>query len=302
MAKMKVTFYLGRVWSAGGDFPLIQLSNGTKSSDKRRMPMKLSRWPKTICIFSILTSCAERIEFPVGRIIDLSYAYDSTTIYWPTEKGFALEKGFEGVTPAGFFYTANRFWTPEHGGTHIDAPIHFYKGRRTVDEIPLDQLIGNGIVVDVSEKCSENRDYQVIMEDFLEWEDDHDRIPEGAIVLIRTGYGQYWPDRKMYMGTTERGDAAVAKLHFPGLHPEAAKWLATSRSIKAVGLDTPSIDYGQSTRFESHVTLCEKNVPAFENVANLDKLPMKGFMVIALPMKIRGGSGGPLRIAAIVPE
>jgi kynurenine formamidase len=84
------------------------------------------------------------------------------------------------------------------------------------------------------------------------------------------------------------------------LHPDAAKWLLQNRSIKAVGLDTPSIDYGQSTLFETHRILFEKNVPAFENVANLDKLPLKGVTVIALPMKIKGGSGGPLRMIAIV--
>ncbi|HEY4643237.1 MAG TPA: cyclase family protein, partial [Bacteroidota bacterium] len=128
----------------------------------------------------------------------------------------------------------------------------------------------------------------------------HGRIPQKAIVLIRTGYGSFWPDREKYMGTPERGTEAVAKLHFPGLHPDAAKWLIDERSVKAVGLDTPSIDHGQSTQFESHVTLFEANVPAFENVANLDQLPVNGFTVVALPMKIRGGSGGPLRIIALV--
>ncbi|MCM3900094.1 MAG: cyclase family protein, partial [Pyrinomonadaceae bacterium] len=103
-----------------------------------------------------------------------------------------------------------------------------------------------------------------------------------------------------YLGTEERGAEAVAKLHFPGLHPDAARWLAANRSIKAIGLDTASIDFGQSTLFESHRILFDKNIPAFENVANLDRLPPKGFSVIALPMKIKGGSGGPLRIVAIL--
>ncbi len=247
-----------------------------------------------------LLSCTPKGQFPSGKIIDLSYTYDSTTIYWPTEIGFRFEKGFEGVTPAGYFYTANRFWTPEHGGTHVDAPIHFFQGGNTVDKIPVEQLIGNGIIIDVSEKCAANRDYQVQADDFLAWEKKNGKIPDGTIVLLRTGFGKYWPDRVKYMGTKERGDSAVPKLHFPGLHPDAARWVVNDRSIKAIGLDTPSIDYGQSTRFESHVTLYAKNVPAFENVANLDQLPEKGFTLIALPMKIGGGSGGPLRIVAIV--
>lgn len=248
----------------------------------------------------LLISCAPQQHPLTGKIIDLSYAYDSTTIYWPTEKGFVFEKGFEGVTPAGFFYTANRFWTPEHGGTHIDAPIHFAQGKMTVDQIPLDQLVGSGIIIDVSEQCASDRDYLVSVEDFHNWEMKHGKILDGTIVLLRTGFGKFWPDRVQYMGTAERGDSAVKNLHFPGLHPDAAKWIVENRKIKAIGLDTPSIDYGQSTRFESHVMLYSNNIPAFENVANLDQLPEKGFTVIALPMKIKGGSGGPVRIIAIL--
>jgi kynurenine formamidase len=249
----------------------------------------------------LVTGCGRR-EVPLAErtIIDLAHSFDSTTIYWPTEKGFRFEKGFEGITPAGFFYTANSFAAPEHGGTHIDAPIHFAEGKHTVDAIPVQQLIGPGVLIDVSKKCEAHRDYQVQIEDFVEWERKYGEMPKGCIVLMRTGFGRYWPDRVQYMGTDERGQQAVAKLHFPGLHPETAKWLVNSRSIKAVGLDTPSIDYGQSTRFESHVTLFSANIPAFENVANLDQLPERGFTVIALPMKIKGGSGGPLRAIAIV--
>ena len=254
-------------------------------------------------LFAILAGCSK--EQPAlwdSTIIDLSHAYDSTTIYWPTEKGFVLERGSAGITPGGYYYSANRFWTPEHGGTHIDAPIHFYEDRNTVDQIPLEQLIGPGIVIDVSEQCMDDRDYRVTMEDFLAWEAEFGRIPDGAIVLIRTGFGRYWPDRKEYLGTEQRGADAVAELHFPGLHHEAATWMVTQRRVRAVGLDTPSIDYGQSTKFESHVALFEQNIPAFENVANLNELPEKSFTVIALPMKIRGGSGGPVRIVAIVQE
>jgi kynurenine formamidase len=253
-------------------------------------------------IVLLIAGCERRepLSFRAENIVDLSYAYDSTTIYWPTEKGFAFEKGTAGVTPGGYFYTANRFWTPEHGGTHIDAPIHFYEGHWTVDQIPLEKLIGAGIVIDVSKQCADNSDYLIQKSDCEEWEESNGTIPEGAIVLFRTGFGRYWPDRVQYMGTDERGNEAVAKLHFPGLHPEAAKWLADERKIKAVGLDTPSIDYGQSSRFETHVALFERNVPALENVANLDQLPAKGFTVIALPMKIKGGSGGPVRIVAVM--
>lgn len=239
-------------------------------------------------------------SFPDGKVIDLSYSFDSDTVFWPTAEGFRLEKEFEGTTEKGYFYAANKFCTSEHGGTHIDAPIHFAQGKNTVDQIPLDQLIGNAIIVDVSKQSATNRDYQVSSDDFLQWEKANGKIPDGAIVFLRTGYGKYWPDRKKYMGTDERGADAVPKLHFPGLNPDAARWLVTNRSIKAIGLDTPSIDYGQSSLFESHRVLFDKNIPAFENLANLDALPIKGFTVVALPMKIKGGTGGPLRVIAIL--
>jgi kynurenine formamidase len=169
-----------------------------------------------------------------------------------------------------------------------------------VDQIPLDRLIGTAIVIDVTKQCAGNSDYLIGVKDFEDWEKRNGRIANGTIVLLRTGFGKFYPDRKKYLGTEERGAEAVAKLHFPGLDPAAAKWLTQNRSIKAIGLDTASIDHGQSTLFESHRILFEHDIPAFENVANLEQLPVKGFTIVALPMKIKGGSGGPLRIVAIL--
>jgi len=255
----------------------------------------------TLLLFVFITVpvMAQRTSsLPAGRVVDLSYAFDANTVYWPTAESFKLDTDFEGVTDKGYFYSAYRYSAAEHGGTHLDAPVHFAKGHNTVDQIPLEQLMGNGIVIDVSDKAASNRDYLVSVADFENWERRNGRIAPGTIVFLRTGFGKYYPDRKLYLGTDERGAAAVAKLHFPGLDPAAARWLTQNRSIKAIGLDTASIDYGQSTLFESHRILFEKNVPALENVANLDQLPVKGFSVIALPMKIKGGSGGPLRIVA----
>ena len=246
------------------------------------------------------TEPAQKIDLAGARIIDLSYPFDAQTIYWPTEDGFKFEKGPDGVTPQGFYYAANKFSAPEHGGTYIDAPRHFAASSHTVDQIPVEQLIGNAIVIDVREQSEANRDYQVTVADFTAWESQHGPIPNGAIVLLRTGFAKHWPDRVKYMGTDERGAGAVAKLHFPGLHPDAARWLMLNKSIKAIGLDTPSIDYGQSTLFEGHQVLFAKNIPAFENVGDMSALPAKDFLVIALPMKIGGGSGGPLRIVAFV--
>ena len=236
--------------------------------------------------------------FTQGRWIDLSHDFSAETLYWPTEPNFDLKQQAHGKTADGYFYAANRFCTAEHGGTHIDAPIHFAEGRATVDQIPLSQLTGPAIVLDVSAKALANADYQVAIQDFEAWEKLHGRIPDHAIVLLNTGYSRFWPDAKKYLGTAEKGPDAVAKLHFPGLHPDAARWLQSNRTIKAIGLDTASIDHGQSRLFETHRTLFDKNIPAFENVARLDQLPPTGMYLVALPMKIKGGSGAPLRIIA----
>lgn len=240
--------------------------------------------------------------FPAGKLVDLTHAFDEQTIYWPTAAGFQLEVDAAGITDKGYYYAANQFAAAEHGGTHLDAPIHFAQDHPTVDAIPLERLIGDAVVVDVAEKCAADRDYEIGVADLNAWEEQHQRQLVDVIVLLRTGYSRHWPDRIKYLGTDERGSDAVAKLHFPGLAPEAARWLVEHRAVKAVGIDTASIDYGQSQLFGSHVTLFASDVPVFENVANLDQLPPQRFTVIALPMKIRGGSGGPLRIVAIVPE
>jgi kynurenine formamidase len=240
--------------------------------------------------------------FPQGELVDLSHTYDAQTIYWPTAEGFQLRKDAEGVTPAGYYYAANSLFTSEHGGTHIDAPIHFAQGRQTVDAIPLERLIGPAVVIDVTMQSDGSADYQVTTEDFARFEREHGAIPDDSIVLIRTGFSRRWPDAARYLGTATRGEDGAKQLHFPGLHPDAAKWIVANRRIGAIGIDTASIDYGQSTLFESHRVLYEREVPAFENLTALERLPMSGAYVIALPMKIGGGSGAPLRAVAILPS
>ncbi len=241
-----------------------------------------------------------KAEFPGAKIIDLSYDFSEDTIYWVNAKRFEKEKVADGMTDKGFYYSANNFSAAEHGGTHIDSPVHFAKGKQTVEQIPLEKLIAKGIKIDVSKNAASNPDYLISVADISAWEKTNGEIPDGSIVFLETGFGKYYPDKVKYLGTDKRGDEAVKDLHFPGLAPEAAAWLVKNRKINAIGLDTASIDYGQSKDFKSHLTLSSENIPAFENVANLEKLPAKGFRVIALPMKIKGGSGAPLRIIAIL--
>jgi kynurenine formamidase len=231
--------------------------------------------------------------------IDLSYPFDSSTLYWPNNiEGFELETEAEGVTEAGYFYSSYSLSTPEHGGTHLDAPIHFSEKGQKLDELSLAQLTGKGVLIDVREQALKDPDYRVDVAALSAWEEKNGTIPEGSIVLFRTGYGRFYPDREKYFGTAKTGLEAIPELHFPGIHSEAALFLAEKRKVKAVGLDTPSLDFGQSKEFESHQVLMGHNIPGFENMANLDQLPESGFYIVALPMKIKGGSGGPLRVIA----
>lgn len=245
---------------------------------------------------------AQTIDFSAGRWIDLSHDYSVETLYWPTAEGFEKETVFEGWTEGGWYYTAYNIHTAEHGGTHVDAPVHFAEGRQSVEQIPLRRLIGPAVVIDVSAAAAADADYQAGVADVTAWEEAHGEIPPGAIVLFSTGFAERWPDAASYMGTAEKGPQAVARLHFPGIHPDAARFLVRHRSVASVGIDTPSIDYGQSKDFMTHRILYEQDIPGFENLANLDRLPPLGAFVVALPMKIRGGSGAPLRAVAFVSE
>jgi kynurenine formamidase len=239
------------------------------------------------------------LSFEPERLIDLTHAFEADTIVWPTEHNFRLTVQYAQDMPGGYYYASNRMELPEHGGTHIDAPIHFSKGKKTLDQIPLDRFMGTAVRINVESHCAKDRDYRITVQDFELWEAASGRIPDRSIVLLDTGFGTFWPSRQNYLGTVLRGPEGVAALHFPGLHPDAAAWLVRERNVKAVGIDTASIDYGQSTKFESHVELLSHNVPVFENLSDLSRLPDRGFEVIALPMKIAGGTGGPLRIIAV---
>ncbi|MGR9037108.1 MAG: cyclase family protein, partial [Gammaproteobacteria bacterium] len=223
------------------------------------------------------------------------------TLYWPNNiKGFEHVTEAEGHTPLGYYYSSYSICTPEHGGTHLDAPIHFAENKLTVDRIPLSSLTGDAVMIDVSQKSLSDRDYQVKVEDVENWENENGRIPDNTIILFRTGYEKFYPDREKYFGTPKTGPAAIPELHFPGILPETAQWLVDKRNVKAVGLDTPSLDYGQSKEFKTHQILMGHNKPGFENLANLGQLPAKGIYIVALPMKIAQGSGAPLRIIANV--
>ncbi len=246
-------------------------------------------------IFSLLVFC-----FPcsgiAGEMIDLTHPFDSETIYWPTAKGFELREIFAGVTEGGYFYSGNTFCAPEHGGTHLDAPIHFARGKWTVDQIPVDHLSGEAALIDLRQKVGDEADYLISRKDIESWEEENKPLSGNHIVLFLTGWGRFWPDKKKYLGSDVFGD--VTHLHFPGISEQAARYLA-SKKIKGVGLDTPSLDYGPSRDFPAHRILLGKNIYGLENVAYLDTLPPTGVVLYVAPMKIEGGTGAPVRIFAV---
>lgn len=243
---------------------------------------------------------AQEIDVSNARLVDLSHAFNSETLYWPTSpSAFELEQLAFGMTEAGYFYAANTLCTPEHGGTHLDAPLHFSEAGMSAHEVPLARLVAPAVVIDVSEQAEADPDYRLTRGDVLAFEREHGRIEPGTIVLLRTGWSQFWPDAEAYLGDDTPGDAS--NLHFPSFGEDAARLLVEERRAGVLGVDVASIDNGASTDFMVHRIAAAQNVPGLENLTNLDELPPTGAVVVALPMKIEGGSGGPLRAIAMVP-
>ena len=233
------------------------------------------------------------------KLVDLTYPLDEQTVFWPTNKPFTWERAAWGRTAKGYWYASGDFSMSEHGGTHIDAPIHFGEGRLAVDEIPLQKLIAPAVVIDVRPSVAETHDYRLSRKDLERWESRHGSIQQGAVVLLLTGWGQGWPDKSRYLGSSTPADPKT--LHFPGFSKEAAEFLVRERHVDGIEIDTPSIDYGPSQDFIVHQIINGANLYGLENIANLERLPPNGAILVALPIKIKGGTGGPVRIIAILP-
>jgi kynurenine formamidase len=247
-----------------------------------------------------------------NKIVDLTYDFESNTVYWPTDKPFVLGKddGTWLETDGGYWYASNSYGpTGEHVGTHIDAPIHFIKDGKTIEEIPIDHLICNAIVVDLTEKCADDRDYSLTVDDLIEWEEEHGRMPDDAWLIVNTGWSKYCPDKKMYLGTSlndnnddkEKNEDRLFDLHFPGVSVDACIFLIKEKNICGIAIDTPSLDYGGSDDFIAHRVWLGAGRLIIENIANVYRLPPIGSVICIAPMKIKGGTGAPTRIFAILP-
>ena len=251
-------------------------------------------------VLLMATTGSRAIELADYRLVDLTHAYSERTLYWPTSPSkFELTELAYGETRQGYFYSAYSLCTPEHGGTHLDAPIHFSSAGQSTEEIPLNRLLASGVVIDVREQAEADRNYRLSVDEVLEHERRHGPIVAGSMVLLRTGWDKHWPDARAYLGDDTPGDAS--KLEFPSYGDDAARLLVENRQVAVLGIDTASIDYGRSAQFSVHRIAAARNVVGLENLTGLDRLPPTGFTVIALPMKIEGGSGGPVRVVALVP-
>ncbi|HVN91492.1 MAG TPA: cyclase family protein [Candidatus Binataceae bacterium] len=233
------------------------------------------------------------------KLVDLTYVFDTNTVYWPTEPPLVHQFEHYGMTPGGYFYSSAKFAAPEHGGTHMDAPIHFSANGMTADQVPLSSTVGPAVVIDFSSRTAQDPNAMLSDDDIKRWEAAHGPIPDGAIVVARSGWGQFWPDKKHYLGTDKHDD--VAHLRFPGFSIEAIKFLLENRKAVAIAIDTASIDPGNSKDFPVHRAWLGANKPAFENLANADKLPPTGATLFCVPMKMGKGTGAPTRIFALLP-
>ena len=183
----------------------------------------------------------------------------------------------------------------EHYGTHLDAPAHFPPGIATVDQIPAQQFFGPAVVLDVRSEGTTNADYLLPAPRVLDWENRHGRIPQGAIVLLRTGWAARWPDTQRYCNLDAQG-----RMHFPGFSVEAVS-LLIDRKVSGLGCDTMSVDYGASEDFAVHRLALGAGLYHLENLADLSELPESGAELVVAPIKLEGGSGGPVRVFALLP-
>ena len=234
------------------------------------------------------------------RVLDLTYPFDETTQVWPSNPPFHRDSSQRGGTASEAWYATGQVALSEHAGTHMDAPIHFAQGQAGIDGIPVEQLMGPAVVVDVRAAAANDRDYRLSLTDIHRWEATHGTIPAGAIVMMLTGWGAYWKDRERYFGSATPENSTT--LHFPGFSKEVAELLVRERHIAGIGIDTASIDYGPSQDFVVHRIVNGAGLYGLENVAGLTDVPASGARLVALPMKIAGGTGAPVRIIALVPS
>ncbi len=236
-----------------------------------------------------------RLALERYRIVDLSHTIDARAVRWPGDTlSFALHAG-----PADTASGPSAGWVrlPLDAGTRVRLQATGGRSGRSAADLPVEQLVGSAVVIDVSAQAARNPDYALTAEDVTTFEREHGEIRKGDIVLLRTGWARHWPDRRAYLG----GDSA-SDFHWPGLSEGAARLLIGDRAIGALGTDAAAIDPGAAAGAPVLRYAAGADVPVLENLTNLATLPPFGAVVIALPAKIAGAAAAPVRAVALVAD
>lgn len=245
--------------------------------------------PETVPV----ASPAATTMLPTGftTVLDLTYTAAPDFPLFPGTPPFSIEIANDYASDG---YFSNNLTHNEHTATHMDAPAHFFEGAATADLIPVDQLIAPLIVIDISDRAVSDPDAAVTVDDITAWESANGQIPYGAFVAMYSGWGSHLdvPD-----GYVNLDDAGVQ--HYPGFSPEASQFLVAERAIVGIGVDTLSLDPGNSADFGSHVAILGAGKYGIENLANLEAAPAIGAFIIAGGPKTLGASGGWTRAIAI---
>jgi len=228
-----------------------------------------------------------------AKVIDLTQPLNSSV---PTYDGKANEFKYQILSTVDKDgYGSGAFFTHEHLGTHIDAPVHFCPGGTSIDQIDPSNLLLPAAIIDVQEEVKKNPDYSLTREKIKEFEKKN-TIPPHAAVLLLTGWSKRYFIDGQYRNVDSKG-----VMRYPGFSLEAAKYLVNDHKIAALGIDTLSIDNGPSQDFPVHKFVLSHGLFMVENLANLDQLSNNGTVVIFAPLKIEGGTGSPARVLALVP-
>lgn len=243
------------------------------------------------------TELVQAIQSGQMKVMDLTHTLSAQAPYWPEPNSLPSFRVRVTETYARDGYLGREVALPEHFGTHMDAPLHFDSKGKSVDQLSAKNFLAVAVVIDVTSAVRSNADYRLSIRDLERWVKAHGTMPRGCLVLLRTGWAARWPSEKHFMNQDAQG-----AMHFPGYSVGAARYLLEHVHPVGIGIDTSSIDYGLSKNFPVHHLTMTAGLYHLENLANLDQLPLTGSCVIALPLKLQGGSGSPARVLALVPE